>query len=78
MNHSRAYSFDESAVKKQEWNKEGEIFVRDSIAKHGTVDWRAVDENRVRLLPEPLARRGLVILREDDRNSELRVEVGSL
>ncbi|KAE9364153.1 HAD-like protein [Stipitochalara longipes BDJ] len=61
-----------------EWNKEGEKFVRSSIATHGTVDWRAVDKDRVELLPKLLARRGLIIPREDASTSELQVGAGSL
>ncbi|KAK4548579.1 hypothetical protein LTR36_009489 [Oleoguttula mirabilis] len=47
-----------------EWNKESDKFVRSSIAEHGSVQWEAVDEQRVGLLPKLLARRGLIILRE--------------
>lgn len=60
----------------QEWNKEGDKFVRESIAKQGTVDWRAVDKNRIELLPKLLAKRGLVVPRED--GSEFQVGEGSL
>jgi len=62
----------------EEWNKEGDKFVRGSIAKHGTVDWRVVDKHRVELLPKLLARRGLIILREDASTSELQIGEGSL
>jgi 2-haloacid dehalogenase len=51
--------------------------VRNSIAKHGTVDWRAVDQHRIELLPQLLAHRGLIIPCSDDR-SPLQVEAGSL
>ncbi|PMD48917.1 HAD-like protein [Hyaloscypha variabilis F] len=61
-----------------EWNKEGEKFVRSSIANHGAVDWKAVDENRIALLPKLLARRGLIIPREDASTTELQVGEGSL
>jgi len=60
-----------------EWNREGDRFVRGSIAEHGTVDWRAVDRHRQELLPELLARRGLIVPRED-AGSELQVGEGSL
>ncbi|KAL9070169.1 MAG: hypothetical protein Q9157_005902 [Trypethelium eluteriae] len=63
---------------KMGWNKEGEKFVRDSIAKHSTVDWRAVDKHRLELLPKLLAQRGLIILRQDASTSELQVGEGSL
>ncbi|RDW57288.1 hypothetical protein BP5796_12738 [Coleophoma crateriformis] len=61
-----------------EWNKEVNKFVRASIAEHGTVDWRAVDQHRLELLPNLLAHRGLIISREDARSSELQVGEGSL
>ncbi|KAK5127792.1 hypothetical protein LTR85_004908 [Meristemomyces frigidus] len=62
----------------REWNKEGETFVRSSIAKTGTVDWKTVDQHRVGLLSELLARRGLVIPHENANASELQVGQGSL
>lgn len=62
----------------QEWNKEEDKFVRSSIAKHGTVDWRAVDQERTYMLPRLLADRGLVIKRENASTSGLQVGEGSL
>ena len=62
----------------QEWNREGEKFVRSSIANHGSVDWRAVDKHRLGLLHTLLAHRGLIILHEDASTSELQVKEGSL
>ncbi|RMZ86688.1 hypothetical protein DV736_g6084, partial [Chaetothyriales sp. CBS 134916] len=62
-----------------EWNTEGDKFVRGSIAKHGIVDWRAVDKHRIELLPKLLAQRGLIIPRKDpSATSELQVADGSL
>ncbi|TVY92316.1 (S)-2-haloacid dehalogenase [Lachnellula willkommii] len=62
----------------QEWNKEGEKFVRGSIAEQSAVDWKAVDKNRIELLPKLLAHRGLIIPREDASTSEFQVGEGSL
>lgn len=42
------------------------------------MDWVAVDEHRIELLPRLLARRGLIILRGDDSTSGLQIEEGSL
>ena len=45
-----------------------------SIAKHSVVDRRAVDKDRLQLLPEFLAHRGLITSREDASTSELQIE----
>lgn len=50
----------------------------DSIAKHSSVQWRAVDKYRVELLSTLLAHRGLIIPREDASTSEFHVKEGSL
>jgi 2-haloacid dehalogenase len=42
------------------------------------VDWKAVDEHRIELLPKLLADRGLIIPREDASTTELKVTEGSL
>ncbi|KAL9085041.1 MAG: hypothetical protein Q9165_007782 [Trypethelium subeluteriae] len=63
---------------KMEWNKEEGKFVKDSIAKHGNVQWREVDKHRVELLHTLLAHRGLIIPREDASTSKLHVKEGSL
>ena len=49
-----------------------------SIAIHSVVDCRAVDRNRLQLLPKFLAHRGLITSCEDASTSELQVEEGSL
>lgn len=64
--------------RRQEWNGEEDKFMRDSIKRTGSVDWRAVDANRVQVLPKLLARRGLVVPMADTSASELRVGEGSL
>jgi len=61
-----------------EWNKEGDKFVRNSITKHSTVNWRVVDKHRLELLPKHLADRGLIIPHEDASTSEIQVGEGSL
>ena len=53
-------------------------FVSGSIAKHSSVQWRAVDKYRLESLHTLLAHRGLIILREDASSSELHVKEGSL
>ena len=53
-------------------------FVSSSIAKHSSVQWRAVDNYRLESLQTLLAHRGLIISREDPSTSELHIEEGSL
>lgn len=48
----------------------------DSIARTGTVDWRAVDKHRVEALPKLLARRGLIITRDEPSNTDSPLQVG--
>lgn len=64
----------------EEWNRENEKFVRASIASSGTVDWRAVDNNRIELLPQLLQRYGLAVpdRRTAASGSDLEVGEGSL
>ncbi|KAK4504294.1 hypothetical protein PRZ48_005210 [Zasmidium cellare] len=45
-----------------EWNATNESFKKSLSASTGTVDWVAVDEQRIALLPTLLASRGLVLL----------------
>ena len=53
--------------------------MRSSIAKHSSVQWRAVDQHRRELLPTLLAHRGLILLRKDTTStSEPHVEDDSL
>lgn len=63
---------------KQEWNSENDKFTRNSIEKTGSVDWRAVDKNRIDLLPELLARRGLIVPKPNSDFTDLKVGEGSL
>ena len=51
--------------------------MQNSIAKHNAVDWKAVDKNRIELLPELLAQRGLV-LPSGKADTPLKVGDGSL
>ena len=52
-------------------------FVSGSIAKHSSVQWRAVDKYRLESLHTLLAHRGLIIPREDAGTSD-HVKEGSL
>ncbi|KAI1616585.1 HAD-like domain-containing protein [Exophiala viscosa] len=61
-----------------EWNKDVEVFTSDSKAKHGNVDWRAVDKYRFESLHKLLAQLGLIIPHEDASTSGLAVKEGSL
>ena len=53
-------------------------YERDSIAKHGNVQWRALDKQRLVSLHKLLAQRSLIIPHEDAGSSGPQVKEGSL
>jgi 2-haloacid dehalogenase len=52
--------------------------VQESIAKNNSVDWRAVDVHRIKVLPKVLAKHGLIVLHGNTSTSESQVGEGSL
>lgn len=62
----------------QEWSKDIDNFTSNSIAERNSVDWKAVDEYRLRSLHKLLTQRGLILPPKDTSASSLRVEEGSL
>ncbi|MCJ1334160.1 hypothetical protein MMC10_010867 [Thelotrema lepadinum] len=62
-----------------EWDREVDNFAKESITKHNSVDWRAVDTYRLQSLHTLLANRGLITSRHSDTtSSHFQVEPDSL
>ncbi|KAF2168409.1 hypothetical protein M409DRAFT_21160 [Zasmidium cellare ATCC 36951] len=61
-----------------EWNAQNETYKSSLIAQHATVDWPAVDAQRIALLPTLLAQGGLILLSPSASDANKTVLPGSL